>query len=96
MTSPEEYNVTENQERIKERLISMTPKNLERLMRMMIRHLEGCTFTPEQFWEANHMINQIDYVLDGHEIKKGKDNEVRSNNTRTTGDRQDNNSSEDS
>ena len=96
MTSPEEYNAAGKQERIKERLVGMTPKNLEGLMRMMIKHLESSTFTPDQFWDANHMINQIDYILDGHEIKKGKENELRSNNTRTAGDRKDNNSSEDS
>ena len=93
MTSPEEHNAAENKERIKERLIGMTPKNLERLMRMMTKHLEGCTFTPDQFWEANHMINQIEYILDGHEIKKGKDNEVRPDYPRTTRNRKDNNPS---
>ena len=84
----------EHQERhslIKKRTEGMTAKNLEKLFKMMASHLESCTFTPEQFWKAEYLITQIDYILDGNEVKKGNKHEVRSDNTGATGDREDDN-----
>tara|TARA_R110000782_G_scaffold178315_1_gene269176 strand:- start:362 stop:652 length:291 start_codon:yes stop_codon:yes gene_type:complete len=92
MASPEEYAEQERRDLIKKRTEGMTAKNLEKLFNIMASHLESCTFTPEQFWKAEYMITQIDYILDGNEVKKGNKDEVRSDNTGATGDREDDNS----
>jgi|TARA_R110000751_G_scaffold168647_2_gene274576 hypothetical protein len=92
MTSAEEQNTYQNQDLIKDRVTSMTPKNLELFLKGVMKHLNRCTFTPGQFWEANHMINQLDYLLLGSEVKKGNKDEVRSDNTRSARNWENNNS----
>jgi|TARA_R110000744_G_scaffold37653_2_gene86147 hypothetical protein len=79
----------------KDRLMIMPAEGIEKFFRSMRSHMESCTFTPDQFWAANHIIHQIDYVLDGNEFQKGIQDEIRPDNFGTTRDRKDNDASED-
>ena len=85
--SPEEHVRAEQQTAVKDRLMIMPAEGIENFFRRMRSHMESCTFTPDQFWDANHIINQIDYVLDGNEFQKGIQHEIRPDNIGTTRDR---------
>ena len=85
--SPEEWGLLREQKAAMDRLSLMPPKSVFYLLREIKRHVEGSLLGPNgpnRHWRATRIMRQLEYILEGAEVQKGNENEIRPSNSGTT------------